>query len=94
MKKKTDTQIRAGCKDIWNAYMCQNAVYDAYDIPICPTTATILPKKIITVLSPHTIVVYGSANYPCFEKLIDRGIKVISYPSQMAQAFGREKQDE
>ena len=46
-------------------------------------------EELVKVLSPHTIVVYGSANYPCFEKLINRGIKVISYPSQMAQAFGR-----
>ena len=48
-------------------------------------------EELIKVLCPHTIIVYGSASYPCFDKLIDRGIKVISYPSQTAQAFERGK---
>lgn len=240
MINKTEIKIRTGCKDVWNAYMCKNACYDSFDIPNCPTTATELPKRIITwveaksiykkrmskrdsdfyedafvcwyiddykfdgvhgiwhdskftlkvlshfagaitpdfstyqdfpepiklyntyrmrafgywlgengisvinnvrwgspetykycfsgislntvisigtcggspyklkdrkrfedglkelvkVLCPHTIIVYGSANYSCFEELILQGIKVISYPSQMSQAFARGKKDE
>lgn len=39
---------RHGCKDIWNAFMCSNAVYTIHDIPYCPTTALTLPKDIIT----------------------------------------------
>ena len=45
--------------------------------------------KLIEILSPHTIIVYGSANYPCFDELSRQGIKIISFPSQMAQAFER-----
>ena len=48
--------------------------------------------KLVNVLSPHTVIVYGSANYPCFEKLKASGVLVLSYPSQMAQAFERGKQ--
>ena len=43
--------------------------------------------KMVEVLPPHTILVYGSANYPCFEKLKEQGIKVISYPSKTAKAY-------
>lgn len=39
---------RQGCKDIWNAFMCENARYSSHDIPYCPTTAHTLPKEIIT----------------------------------------------
>ena len=39
---------RAGCRDIWNAFMCAGARYGVYDIPYCPTTATSLPNAIIT----------------------------------------------
>ena len=42
-------------------------------------------------LHPHTIIVYGSANYPCFDWLIDQGVKVISYQSQTAEAFERRR---
>jgi hypothetical protein len=42
MKEK----IRKGCKDIWNAFMVQNASFDQ-DIPYCQTTGEI-PKDIIT----------------------------------------------
>jgi len=39
---------RAGCRDIWNAFMCEGAIFGAHDIPLCPTTATSLPECIIT----------------------------------------------
>lgn len=46
-------------------------------------------EELVRVRKPHTILVYGSTNYPCFEKLIDQGIKVVSYPSRTASAFER-----
>ena len=48
----------------------------------------------VEVLHPHTIIVYGSANYSCFKKLANEGIKIVSYPSKMAQAFGRRDEHE
>lgn len=50
--------------------------------------------ELVRVLCPHTIIVYGSANYPCFDKLIEQGIKVISFSSQTAKAFERRKDNE
>ena len=41
-------QVRAGCKDIWNAFMVKDAVFCEHDIPFCPTTAKELPKRIVT----------------------------------------------
>lgn len=40
---------------------------------------------------PHTIIVYGSANYPCFEKLKKQGIQIIAFSSETARAFERRK---
>ena len=48
-------------------------------------------EELIRVRIPHTILVIGSANYPCFDKLIGRGIKVISYPSRTAMAFEKRR---
>ena len=39
--------IRAGCKDVWNAYMCEGVSFSERDIPLCPTTASTLPKRMI-----------------------------------------------
>ena len=50
--------------------------------------------ELVRVLRPHTIVVYGSANYPCFEKLKEQGIKIIAFSSETARAFERRKSDE
>ena len=44
-------------------------------------------KELVRVRKPHTVLVYGSANYPCFDKLIGQGIKIISYPSRTASVF-------
>ena len=49
MSQKNAT--RKGCKDIWNAFMCEGADFTSHsriDIPFCPTTATEIPKDIIT----------------------------------------------
>lgn len=45
--------------------------------------------EMIKRLSPHTILVYGSANYKCFNELEKRGIRVIDFPSKTSRAFGR-----
>ena len=52
-KGKTNRLVnssRSGCKDIWNAFMCNNADFGnkGVDIPYCPNTATRPPTKIIT----------------------------------------------
>ncbi len=44
---------------------------------------------LVKVLRPHTIIVFGSANYPCFQKLISQGIKIVSFPSPTESAFKR-----
>lgn len=44
-------------------------------------------SELVKRLQPHTIIVYGSANYLCFEKLIAQGIQVVPYPSHTASAF-------
>ena len=46
-------------------------------------------SEMMKVLSPHTIIVYGSANYPCFHELREQGITVISFQSRTAAAFER-----
>lgn len=40
--------VRAGCKDIWNAFMTEGASFGKHDIPYCPTTATDIPKDQVT----------------------------------------------
>ena len=47
--------------------------------------------KMVEVLNPHTIVVYGSANYDCFKKLSDMGVRIISFPSDTSLAFVSKK---
>ena len=50
--------------------------------------------KMVEVLRPHTVIVYGSACYECFEKLKTQGIIVISFQSKTAKAFEGRKKDE
>ena len=46
-------------------------------------------KELVKVLQPHTIVVYGSANYRCFNELKLLGIRIVAFPGQTASAFER-----
>lgn len=48
--------------------------------------------EMISRLEPHTIIVYGSANYPCFNKAHDLGIQIISFQSHTAKAFAMRKE--
>ena len=51
-------------------------------------------REMVRVLQPHTIIVYGSANYPCFDDLKDQSIKIMAFPSQTSVAFERGKSHE
>ena len=46
--QKTLGAVRCGIVDVWNAFMVEGANFDAYDIPVCPTTARALPTKLIS----------------------------------------------
>lgn len=50
--------------------------------------------KMVEVLQPHTILVYGSAKGSCFDKLREQGIQIVSYPSKTAKVFEGRKQHE
>jgi len=45
--------------------------------------------EMVERLHPHTIIIYGSANYECFEELKRRGIQVIQYEGQTSSAYRR-----
>ena len=51
-------------------------------------------NEMVNTLKPHTIIVYGSAKYDCFEKLKEQGINIIDFPSQTAKAFEGRTVDE
>ena len=44
-------------------------------------------EEMLRVLSPSTIIVYGSANYEAFDIAKSKGIKVIAFPSRTSIAF-------
>lgn len=46
----------------------------------------------VRVLQPHTLIVYGSVNYPCFNQLRKQDIQIISFPSKTSQAYAGRKQ--
>ena len=50
--------------------------------------------KMVTVLQPHTILVYGSANGKCFDLLRQQGINIVSYQSKTAKVFEGRKHHE
>ena len=50
--------------------------------------------KMVEVLKPHTILVYGSANGDCFDVLRAQRINIVSYPGKTAKVFEGRKQHE
>lgn len=51
-------------------------------------------KEMVRVLEPHTIIVYGSSNYPCFKELERDGIRIVAYKSVTAKYYERENENE
>lgn len=51
-------------------------------------------NEMVRILHPKTIITYGSANYPCFEKLKQEGITVIQYPSETSEIYEGRKSNE
>ncbi len=61
--------IRPGLKDIWNADMLVGAQYSPNDFPFCPTTATEIPKKLISYSEAKMLhnkeLKLGNSSYYC-----------------------------
>lgn len=56
MKRTGNYGNRKGIKDIWNAFMVKGAQFtEKTDIPFCPTTASALPKAMITYAEAEAI---------------------------------------
>lgn len=51
-------------------------------------------KQFVKVKEPHTIIIYGSANYQCIKDAEKMGITIISFPSKTSQAFERKGKNE
>lgn len=50
--------------------------------------------KMVEILKPHTILVYGSASGACFDELRKQGIIIVSYQSKTARVFERREHNE
>ena len=46
-------------------------------------------KEMLRVLRPHTVIVYGSANYPPLRLLDEAGIRVIQFDSATSRRFSK-----
>ena len=51
----SDKKNRAGCKDMWNAFMVKGANFSENGIPFCPTTAKEIPQALISYTEARAI---------------------------------------
>ncbi|MCF0110351.1 MAG: DUF4417 domain-containing protein [Erysipelotrichaceae bacterium] len=51
-------------------------------------------RRMYELLTPHTLIIYGSANYPCFDELRNNGVTVIVFPSKTSEYYKRRKTNE
>lgn len=49
--------------------------------------------KMVETLKPHTIITYGSSNYSFFDKLKQKNITIVSFPSKTSLAFSKKEGD-
>lgn len=50
--------------------------------------------QMVETLKPKVIIVYGSANNDCFDRLAQSGIEIVSFPSERSESFKRVDCDE
>lgn len=43
--------------------------------------------KMYEILKPHTLIVYGSSNYPCFDELRASGVNIIPFKSKTCMYY-------
>jgi hypothetical protein len=98
--RKVINNVRWGTEETWR--YCFDGI-EAHSVVAIGTVGG-SPKKLIDRkrfekgldemvgrLLPNAIIVYGSANYPCFSEIRKKGVKILSYPSATASYFERRK---
>lgn len=43
--------------------------------------------EMVFILKPKVILVYGSSNYACFDRLREKGIRIVTYQSKTARFY-------
>lgn len=49
-------------------------------------------RKLVDLIHPSTIIVYGSSKYSVFDELSKEGINIVSFPSKTSLAFSSRKE--
>jgi hypothetical protein len=78
----------------YNSMLCLGTVASnlKYKLNYAQFTAGLL--KMYEVLKPHTLIVYGSSDYPCFDKLRALGVNIVTFKSKTCEYYERRKQHE
>ena len=50
-------------------------------------------KRLIDVKKPHTLIVVGSSNYPCFEIARKRGVRIIQFDGDTCKHFKQKSKE-
>ena len=92
------SNVRWNSPDTWNycfdgnphnSMLCLGTVASSlrYKLNYEPFAEGLL--KMYKVLNPHTLIVYGSSNYPCFDELRRLGVKIITFKSKTCEYYER-----
>ncbi len=95
------SNVRWGTEETWNYCFDGNPQNSILAIGTVASGINLLANRplfekglfeMVKRLHPHTLLIYGSANYKCFDILKNQGINIVSYPSKTCEAFARRKQ--
>ena len=97
------SNVRWNTPDTWNycfdgnpnnSMLCLGTVASSlkYKLNYEPFAAGLM--KMYEVLHPHTLIVYGSSNYPCFEELKALGVNIVTFKSKTCKYYERRNPDE
>lgn len=97
------SNVRWNTPDTWeycfdgnphNSMLCLGTVASNLKYKINYSQFTEGLMKMYETLKPHTLIVYGSSNYPCFDELRSLGVNIITFKSKTCEYFERRRPHE
>ena len=87
---KVISNVRWNTPDTWkycfdgnprNSMLCLGTVASNLKYKVTYNQFAAGLMKMYEVLTPHTLIVYGSSNYPCFDELRSLGVNIVTFKS-------------